>query len=149
MDVFDGVWQSRVDQVLRNVDGDTFDCRAALPFHAQLLITVRVMGVDAWDAEDGKDRKLAAAKFTASWLGQGRLALVSFRPRGLSPVPSGGFGRWLCDVRREDGAVLADDLMAGGYARAWDRARWMRETGPEARAYWDRTRARAGGAFPD
>lgn len=136
-------WTCRVQlPILRTVDGDTFDAVTELPFGLTARIAVRLLGADAWDTEDGADRKAAATAFTDAWLREATgITLVTFRPRGTSPVPSGAFGRWLADVTRDDGRVLAADLLESGHAQLWTRARWRSEAGREARDYWDRSRA--------
>jgi len=120
-DVLPGPIEARVIQVR---DGDTLRVRARIWVGQEIVVNVRVAGIDAPElrARCATERALArrARAFVAQAIGAGAVR--------LSRIRNGQFaGRVLAAVETEDGTDLAAALMRAGLARAYGggrRAGW-------------------------
>ena len=107
--------QYRVNEVLRVVDGDTFDLSLDLGFGIELDGRCRLLGVDCPEVK-GPSRELGkkATLFSAEWLAS-RQMLASVEGKD-------SFGRWLVVVIDEpSGAKLSDALIESGNAVLYER----------------------------
>lgn len=113
-------WDYRITDLVRTVDGDTFDLRVEkqMDFGFRLIedkswaTRFRLLGVDAPEARttDGP----AATAFSDAWI---RQAIFDDVLRGQT-FKTDNFGRWLIDLYRVDtGAHLSDALLAAGLAK--------------------------------
>jgi micrococcal nuclease len=87
----------RILEVLKVLDGDTFDFRVDLGFNLSMDLRVRLKGIDTpeMDSPEGE----AAKEYSRVWLRSHSndnqcLKLTTHK----SLLPSGAFGRWLADV---------------------------------------------------
>lgn len=97
----------RVVSVRKVVDGDTVDLSLDLGFYMTAALRFRVIGVDA--PERGKSGGVEATEFVRQWL-TADPNLTAYTRKADS------FGRWLCDVYREDGSSLSAALLEAGHA---------------------------------
>lgn len=91
----------RILEVLKVLDGDTFDFRVDLGFNLSMDLRVRLKGIDT--PELGTPEGEAAKEYSRIWLRSHSselqcLKLITHK----SLLPSGSFGRWLADVFCED-----------------------------------------------
>jgi len=87
----------RILEILKVLDGDTFDFRVDLGFNLSMDLRVRLKGIDT--PELGTTEGEAAKEYSRIWLrshsGDNQcLKLTTHK----SLLPSGSFGRWLADV---------------------------------------------------
>ncbi len=112
----------RVKEVLRVVDGDTFDLRITFGFGQDASLRFRLADIDTPEmygrAASAKGRE--AAEYTADWLADrdGRLVVRTFKgAQSTVGLGDGAFGRWLAAVVGPDGESLADALRRAGLAK--------------------------------
>ena len=104
----------------RVVDGDTFDLSVDLGFGVEILVRVRLRGVDAPETHNVKHGSpehiagSASALAAQDWFN--RSEALTMR----TTKAKGKFGRYLADIENERGEDLAETLLSGGYARAAD-----------------------------
>lgn len=106
----------------RVIDGDTFSLRVDLGFDVWAVQTVRLLGCDAWDTEDGADKKRLATSFAEVWFAMNPKVLIRTHPvtKGvnLGRTKKERYGRYLAEVVGADG-LLAEALIVNGHARRW------------------------------
>jgi micrococcal nuclease len=96
-------------KVTRVIDGDTFLATVDLDFAISINITIRLMGVDAWELHGNEKQKgMEAKEFVETLIGGNSIT--------LNPYKRDSFGRWLCDVYVK-GEFLADILDDRGYLK--------------------------------
>ncbi len=111
----------RVKEVIRVVDGDTFDLRITFGFGQDASLRFRLADIDTPEmygqaaSAKGKD----AAEYTDNWLAdrEGQLVVRTFKgAQSTVGLGDGAFGRWLAAVIGPDGESLADGLRHAGLA---------------------------------
>lgn len=111
------VWDYGVSEVIRVVDGDTFDLRLTkrVDFGFRLIeekswaTRFRLLGVDVFESNEAGGAK--ATRDAAAWLAD---AIAGDVLRGQT-YKADNFGRWLIDLYRTDtGEHLADHLVSMG-----------------------------------
>lgn len=118
------IWDYRVVELVRAVDGDTFDLtlEKQIDFGFRLIedkrwtSRFRLLGVDAPELRNPGGPE--AREFAAWWI-----SIAEYRHvlRGQT-FKTDSFGRWLIDLYRSDiGEHLADAMVAAGHAVAWTR----------------------------
>lgn len=116
------MYEYRVLEVLKVLDGDTVDVRADLGFGLTANLRIRVLGVDTPELHAPDPAPGAAARgFTTAWLAQhtGGLTVrtVKAGPASMG-VGDGHFGRWLGDITTAGGESLTGALIAAGHGKA-------------------------------
>lgn len=91
----------RILEVLKVLDGDTFDFRLDLGFNLSMELRVRLKGIDT--PELGSPEGEAAKEYSRIWLrSHSNLNPCLKLTTHKSLLPSGSFGRWLADVYCDD-----------------------------------------------
>lgn len=112
------MWDYRVTQLLRAVDGDTFDLtiekRMDFGFYLvedkQWSTRFRLLGVDTWERNEAGGS--AATAYSEAWI---KKAIADDVLRGAT-AKADNFGRWLIDLYRSDTADhLAPLLILEGH----------------------------------
>lgn len=118
------MYEYRVTDVAKVVDGDTFDVDVDLGFYAVLRIRVRLRGIDTWEIyganahELGVPARNAAGAWMIVRIGEETLGIRTFKLRPGTPVADGSFGRWEADIYDLDtGEQLADYLRVKGFEK--------------------------------
>lgn len=117
------MYEYRILNVARVIDGDTYDLDLDLGFYATLRVRVRCIGIDTWEVygKNADPRGIAARDFAAEWFhGAFELGHVRVRTRRLdpaSPVGDGSFGRWAGTVYDDTGELLSDALRDNGHSK--------------------------------
>ena len=115
----------RVIELVKVVDGDTVDLRIDRGFYDTSVIRFRLLGIDTAElrSKDSVEREAAqeAKAFTARWFEKHSVLGIDHDVhvtsyKSSSPVPNGGFGRWIGAVSCACGDFLVDDLTAAGHA---------------------------------
>lgn len=106
------MYRYRVAQVVRVIDGDSLQLRLDLGLYLTTELRFRVLGVDT--PERGEPGWAEATAFTTAWLD-------ASGPLTAATAKADSFGRWLCDLTREDGSGLADALLEAGHAVPYRR----------------------------
>jgi len=112
----------RILEVLKVLDGDTFDFRVDLGFNLSMDLRVRLKGIDT--PEMGTPEGETAKEYSRIWLrshfnDNQCLKLTTHK----SLLPSGAFGRWLgdvfCDAEVDSAAplYLAEALKRMGHVK--------------------------------
>lgn len=115
-------WTWPVLEVMRVVDGDTFDLVIDAGFGGRQALRIRLAGVNAAEVYGSKASEAgkAAKRFAEDWLTirRGYLVLRSFKGApGAVGIGDGSFGRWAGEIIDDpDGSSLGDALVAAGYA---------------------------------
>lgn len=105
-------WGFPVLAVDRVVDGDTVDLLVDVGFHLTAVQRFRLLGVDT--PERGEPGWSEATAALNRWLYESdELRVISRK--------SDSFGRWLGDVRREDGSTASDFLIANGFGKVYQK----------------------------
>lgn len=116
------VWDYRVTELIRAVDGDTFDLTVEkrMDFGFRLIedktwsARFRLLNVDTWETNQAGGA--AATRFADYWI---RAAIQDDVLRGQT-FKTDSFGRWLIDLYRTDtGEHLAEALILNGHGRAY------------------------------
>lgn len=109
------VFRARVERV---VDGDTVDLTIDCGMHGRRVERLRLLRVDTPETRGVPDRApgLAAKAFTEAWLLAAAWPGATDYPLTIRTVKTDSFGRYLCEIWRDDGANLSDDLLAAGHA---------------------------------
>ena len=100
----------------RRIDGDTFVANLSRDVGFNCRPTwrwrLRVSGIDCPEMR-GASRVLgqAAREFAEAWL--------TAEPVAAETLLQDSFGRWVAIIRRADGVLLADALVAAGHAVPW------------------------------
>lgn len=87
------MYDYRVVEVLRVVDGDTLDLRLDLGFHLHTALRFRLLGVDT--PERGQPGWAEAGEWVRRWLDDARDAGHEVR---VMTAKADSFGRWLATV---------------------------------------------------
>lgn len=102
--------------VVRTIDGDTFLARIRRRDAGDLVVSVRLRGIDAPELKascaDELDKAEAAADALRNLLAQGGVT--------LSNLGEDKYGRLLADVATRRTASVSAALLAGGFARSYD-----------------------------
>ncbi|WP_439372308.1 thermonuclease family protein [Bradyrhizobium sp. DASA03120] len=102
--------------VIRTIDGDTFLARVLQRNGRDLVVRVRLRGIDAPEmkasCQDELDKAKAATAALRDLLGQGDVT--------ISNLGADKYGRVLADVATRRTANVSAALLAGGYARSYD-----------------------------
>lgn len=102
--------------VLRTIDGDTFLARLHQRDGRDLVVRVRLRGIDAPElkaaCQEELDKAEAAARALRDLLAQGGVTITNLGPDK--------YGRVLADVATRRTANVSAALLAGGYARSYD-----------------------------
>lgn len=105
--------------VLRTIDGDTFLARLHQRDGRDLVVRVRLRGIDAPElkasCQEELDKAEAAARALRDLLAQGGVTITNLGPDK--------YGRVLADVATRRTANVSAALLAGGYARSYDGGR--------------------------
>lgn len=119
-------WDYEVTQLVRAVDGDTFDLqlqkRFDFGFHLEVTcawkLRFRLLSIDAW--EKNQAGGAAATAFATSWITEA-LAVPGSVLRGQT-FKTDHFGRWLIDLYRTDGEVvhLYVEMLNRGFGKGGD-----------------------------
>jgi endonuclease YncB( thermonuclease family) len=102
--------------VIRTIDGDTFLARVRQRDGRDLVVRVRLRGIDAPEmkasCQEELDKAEAAARALRDLLGQGGVTITNLGPDK--------YGRVLADVATRRTANVSAALLAGGYARSYN-----------------------------
>lgn len=102
--------------VVRTIDGDTFLARVRQRDGRDLVVRVRLRGIDAPEmkasCQEELDKAEAAARALRDLLGQGGVTITNLGPDK--------YGRVLADVATRRTANVSAALLAGGYARSYN-----------------------------
>ena len=116
------LWDYRVVELLRAVDGDTFDLTLSkvtdygfrLIEDKRWAMRFRLLGVNT--PETNEAGGAAATRFADNWI---RTAISDDALRGQT-FKTDNFGRWLIDLYRPDtGEHLSDALLDAGHAERY------------------------------
>lgn len=102
--------------VIRTIDGDTFLARVRQRDGRDLVVRVRLRGIDAPELKaschEELDKAEAAARALRDLLGQGGVIITNLGPDK--------YGRVLADVATRRTANVSAALLAGGFARSYN-----------------------------
>jgi len=102
--------------VVRTIDGDTFLARVRQRNGRDLVVRVRLRGIDAPEmkasCQEELDKAEAAARALRDLLGQGGVTITNLGPDK--------YGRVLADAATKRTANVSAALLAGGYARSYN-----------------------------
>ncbi|MBR0949811.1 thermonuclease family protein [Bradyrhizobium canariense] len=102
--------------VVRTIDGDTFLARVRQRDGRDLVVRVRLRGIDAPEmkasCQEELDKAEAAARALRDLLGQGGVTITN--------LGSDKYGRVLADVATRLTGNVSAALLAGGYARSYN-----------------------------
>ncbi|WP_128921042.1 thermonuclease family protein [Bradyrhizobium nanningense] len=102
--------------VVRTIDGDTFLARVRQRDGRDLVVRVRLRGIDAPElkasCQEELDKAEAAARALRDLLGQGGVTISNLGPDK--------YGRVLADVATRRTANVSAALLAGGFARSYN-----------------------------
>lgn len=102
--------------VIRTIDGDTFLARIRQRDGRDLVVRVRLRGIDAPElkasCQEELDKAEAAARTLRDLLGQGGVTITNLGPDK--------YGRVLADVATRRTANVSAALLAGGFARSYN-----------------------------
>lgn len=111
------MYDYRVVEVLRVVDGDTLDLRLDLGFHLTTALRFRLLGVDT--PERGQPGWAEAAEWVRRWLDDRRDQQQEVR---VITHKADSFGRWLATVYTPTlGGTMNLSLVASGLAVPYTR----------------------------
>ena len=103
--------------VIRTVDGDTFEARVHLGAGLELTTRVRLRGIDAPELKASCPQELrmaeAAGDALRGLLGEGEVAIYHIGPDKYN-------GRVVADVATRRTSDVSHALLAGGFARKYD-----------------------------
>jgi endonuclease YncB( thermonuclease family) len=115
--------------VIRTVDGDTFEARVHLEPGLDLKARVRLRGIDAPELKASCPEELqmaeAASAALRGLLGEGNVAIFNIGPDKYS-------GRVVADVATKNTASVSAALLAAGHARSYGgghRSGWCANAG--------------------
>lgn len=110
------MYEYRLLDVIRVVDGDTIDARLALGFGLSAVFRFRLYGIDAPETygRHATHAGAAATAFVTRWFADRDTNTITVRTHKGSAttvgIGDGHFGRWLADFTDFTGANLRDDL---------------------------------------
>ena len=112
------MYEYRVSEIGKIVDGDTVDCVLDLGFGMFCKQRIRLYGIDAPElrSRDQRERKMAdeALGFVTRWISENRNNLI------VETFKDDKYGRLLGRFRTEDGRCVNDEMVKIGYAWAYD-----------------------------
>ena len=118
------MYEYTVKRAIKIVDGDTFDLVLDLGFHVSAAYRFRLAEVDTPEIYGRNAEPLGyeARAFASGWIHEALEARDlrgrTFKLSEVTPVPDGGFGRWLIDLfRPSTGEHLADALRDAGMVK--------------------------------
>lgn len=134
---FETIWRPagnldrhRAAEVIRTIDGDTFEARVHLAPGHDVMTRVRLRGIDAPELKAGCPEELrlaqAATDALRDLLKQGDVAIYNIGPDKYQ-------GRVVADVATGSTGNVAAALLAAGHVRSYDgghRAPWCRRAAP-------------------
>lgn len=97
-------------QILRVIDGDTYDVRVDLGFRITTWQRVRLMGVNTPEIKGAEKPEGLKVKAYVETLLLGKTVLAE-------TFKQGKYGRYLVDITLEDGQQLSSHLVERGMAR--------------------------------
>ena len=103
--------------VIKVLDGDTFDVNIDLGFNLRLDIRIRLAGIDC--PELGTPEGVEARAYSDNWLSAAMFKSADAPltvKTSKSYLPDGAFGRWLGEIA-QDGVLLSDALRKAGYVK--------------------------------
>ena len=115
------MYEYRIINIAKVVDGDTFDFDLDLGFYAHLRVRVRLHGIDTWEmwGKNAHELGVPARDFAANWFNDAvdlRVRTAKLRPG--TPVGDGSFGRWAGEVfDAHTDERLADALRQAGFEK--------------------------------
>lgn len=113
------MYEYRITNIAKVIDGDTFDFDIDLGFYAILRVRVRLEGIDTWEmwGSNAHELGIPARDFASEWMQSATdLRVKTSKLRPGTPVGDGSFGRWAGEVYdAENGALLADALREAGF----------------------------------
>lgn len=102
------MYEYKVLQVLRVVDGDTVDLELDLGFHLTAALRFRLVGVNTPEIfHDPVPDGFTAKQITEEWL-QARAGLLTVRT-----TKTDAFGRWLAEIIAPDGTLNGELVKRG------------------------------------
>lgn len=121
------MYDYKVIDVPRVIDGDTFDLDLDLGFYARLRVRIRLADINTYEIFGKNAHPLGRAAKLASydWMGE-RLAVQTLRVRTMAgnpntPIGDGSFGRWIGIVYDDTtDELLADFLKAEGFDKPFE-----------------------------
>lgn len=118
------MYEYRVVEIIRVVDGDTVDCVISLGFGLTAAFRFRLFDFDAPEtrgAQADPERGPAAARFAHEWLAQreGQLLVRTEKSSDATVgIGDGAFGRWLATfVDQDTGERLQEAMREAGHAK--------------------------------
>jgi len=119
------MYEYRVFDIPRVIDGDTFDFDVDLGFYTIIRVRVRLNGIDTpevYGPNRDPERGPAASEAAAQWLARvhekRQVGLRTFKANWDVPLAAGAFGRWLGDVYDiKTGEYLAQYLIGEGHEK--------------------------------
>lgn len=118
------MYEYKVIDVPRVVDGDTFDLDLDLGFYASLRVRIRLSGIDTYEIFGrnahplGLPARKAAKDWIADSLSRDALRVRTFPLNREVPIGDGSFGRWEGILYDADTLqVLADELRRQGFEK--------------------------------
>jgi len=118
------VYDYKVIDVPRVIDGDTFDLDIDLGFYASLRVRIRLYGIDTPEifGRNASPLGTLAREYAVGWIAESlardTLRVRTARLSSSTPVSDGGFGRWagqLYDTETEQ--ELAKELRKQGFEK--------------------------------
>lgn len=113
------MYEYRLVNVIRVVDGDTVDCRIDLGFGLQANFRFRLAFIDTPEVygRQATARGQEATEFTKRWLvGHAVITVRTFKAATSTVgIGDGAFGRWLGAFVAANGDDLAADLREAGF----------------------------------
>lgn len=114
------MYEYRLVEVLRVVDGDTIDCRIDFGFGVQAKFRFRLAFIDTPEVygSQATAKGKEASEFTKQWLADHPTCTVrTFKGTAATVgIGDGSFGRWLGAFVSSDGSDLTTALTNAGFA---------------------------------
>jgi micrococcal nuclease len=108
------MYEYRVKEIVRVVDGDTVDCNIDLGFGISSMQRVRLHGLDTPEtrSKDPREKQIAqdGKQFFTSWLEENKNQLV------VQTFKEDKYGRLLARFRASSGICVNDEMVKLGYA---------------------------------
>lgn len=117
------MYEYKVLDILKVVDGDTIDCRISKGFGETSAFRFRLFGLDAPELSGKYADPIggpAARDFVVDWLTNHTMLKVKTEKGSQSTVGigDGAFGRWLATfIDRETGETLQDAMIDAGHVK--------------------------------
>ena len=112
------MYEYRVSEIGKIVDGDTVDCVLDLGFGMFCKQRIRLHGIDAPEihSKDQREKRLAdeSLGFVTRWISENSKNLI------VETFKDDKYGRLLGRFRTQDGRCINDEMVKIGYAWAYD-----------------------------